>query len=280
MKGFNGRSARMVLRVLETKRSGRTGKKKSADEAAGNLPVVQATSPKKADLVNEELVEKAVQFINEKANETIYKGSEAIGAYLLENFFQNDISLASSRNPYKSASYTALCKRTDLVVHPATLSVMVRVAAQEIFFKEEKVKTERLSYTHKAELVKLPDGKEKTKLAQKILEESLTTRQVSEEVKKIKDASTGDEPNAVLLLAAVERCIENPVRLFDHHARSSFISTVDNLKKMKAETRKRLYEKTLSMIEQTREWTKRYEALKNQLEEIEGAKPSDKESSE
>jgi hypothetical protein len=269
----------VATKVLEKKTNIPAGKKQSAVESAGNLPVVQATSPKKADLVNEELVEKAVQFINEKANETIYKGSEAIGAYLLENFFQNDISLASSRNPYKSASYTALCKRTDLVVHPATLSVMVRVAAQEIFFKKGGVKTEGLSYTHKAELVKLPNAKEKTELVKRALEGSYTTRQLSDEVKKIKGESTGDEPKPTLLLAAVERCIDNPARLFDHPERSSFISDKTNLQKMKADTRQKLYEKSKSMIELTREWTKRYEALKTQLEEIEGVKPTGKESS-
>jgi len=270
----------VAKKALEKKSDVPAGKRKSADKTGGNLPAVQATTAKKADLVNTELVEKAVQFINEKANETLYKGSEAIGMYLLENFFQNDIAVASSRNPYKSASYTALCKRTDLVVHPATLSIMVRVAAQEKFFEQEGIKTQGLSYTHKAELVKLPNGKDKTTLVQRILEESLTTRQVSEEAKKIKGASTGDEPNAVLLLAAVERCIENPVRLFDHPARSNFISDKTNLQKMKADTRQKLYEKTKSMIDLTREWTKRYEALKNQLEEIDRGKSSDKESSE
>jgi hypothetical protein len=270
----------VATKVLEKKTNIPAGKKQSAVESAGNLPVVQATAVMKKDLVNTELVEKAVQFINEKANETIYKGSEAIGKYLLENFFQNDIALAASRNPYKSASYTALCKRTDLAVHPATLSVMVRVAAQEIFFKEGKVKTEGLSYTHKAELVKLINGKEKTELVKRALEASYTTRQLGEEVKKLKGESTGDEPKPTLLLAAVERCIENPARLFDHPERSSFISDKINLQKMKADTRQKLYEKTKSMIEQTREWTARYEALKNQLEEIEGGKSSEKDSSE
>jgi hypothetical protein len=270
----------VAKKVLEKKTDVPAGKRKSAVKTGGNLPAVQATTAKKTDLVNTELVETAVQFINEKANETLYKGYDEIGKYLLENFFQNDIAVAASRNPYKSASYTALCKRTDLVVHPATLSIMVRVAAQEKFFEQEGVKTEGLSYTHKAELVKLSNGKDKTSLVQKILEEALTTRQVSEEVKKIKGASPGDEPSATLLLAAVERCIDSPVRLFDHPARSSFISTVDNLKKMKAETRKRLYEKAITMIEQTREWTARYEALKNQLEEIDRGKTNDKELSE
>lgn len=270
----------MAKVVLEKKTDVSERKGKLAAKKSGNLPAIQATKAKKTDLIDPELVEKAVQFINEKANETLYRGSEAIGVYLLENFFQNDIALAASRNPRKSDSYAALCKRTDLVVHPATLSVMVRVAAQETFFEKEGIQSQGLTYTHKAELVKLPNGKDKTGLVQKILEGSYTTRQVSEEIKKLKGASTGDELKPALLLAAVERCIENPARLFDHPERSCFISDKTNLQKMKADTRQKLYEKTKSMIDLTREWTKQYEALKNQLEEIEGVKPSDKDSSE
>lgn len=270
----------MAKKVSETKTDLPKAQEQGEDVTGENIPVVQKSADKKTDLVNTALVEEAVQFINEKSNETVYRGSLEIGSYILREFFQNDIDLAGSRNPHKSASYNALCNRTDLVVDPATLSVMVRVASQEKFFEIEGIKTEGLSYTHKAELVKLPNEKAKTALVQRALQESFTTRQLAEEVKKIKEKPSADEPKTALLLAAVERCIANPARLFDHPGRSAFISTTANLKKMKADTRQKLYEKTLSMIEQTKEWTKRYEALKKQLEKIEGGKPTGEASSE
>ena len=216
-------------------------------------------------IVNQELVKEAVHFINEKANETLYKGSEEIGAYLLEKFFNNDIEYATSRNPYKSASYTALCKSEDLAVYPATLSVMVRVAAQEVFFKEKGFDTLGLSYTHKAELVKLPNVEAKLNLAREVLQGSYTTRLLSDEVKKVRKEMGQEDRRSPLL---IERFIENPRRLFDHPARNEFISDPANLKRMRPETRQRLLEKTVTMIEQTREWTERYEALKKELEEI------------
>ncbi len=40
-------------------------------------------------------INKAVKFINEKANEALYKGSIEIGQYILENFFDNNIKIAT-----------------------------------------------------------------------------------------------------------------------------------------------------------------------------------------
>ncbi|MBM3301997.1 MAG: hypothetical protein FJY85_18850, partial [Deltaproteobacteria bacterium] len=174
-------------RVSETETTAPTPQEQPEASPIENLPALQAPTAAKKDLVNTELVDQAVIFINEKANETLYKGYEEIGNYILENFFQNDIRQASSRNPFKSASYTALCSRADLAVHPATLSIMVRVAAQERFFSSEGIKTEGLTHTHKAELVKLSDGREKAELVERALRESLTTRQVADEVKRIRD---------------------------------------------------------------------------------------------
>lgn len=57
------------------------------------------------DDVDQELIEQSVRFINEKANETLYKGSLEIGRYILNHFFHGDIRLASSKNPIKTNSY-------------------------------------------------------------------------------------------------------------------------------------------------------------------------------
>ena len=52
--------------------------------------------------IDQSVIDNAVQFINEKANEFVYSGYEQIGRYLLERFFNNDIILASSRSPRKA----------------------------------------------------------------------------------------------------------------------------------------------------------------------------------
>ena len=101
----------------------------------------------------ETLVSDAVKFINEKANETLYKGSIEIGSYVLEKFFYGDIDPATSRNPKKITSFRALCRNKDLAVRPEALGMMVRVAAQERLFAQKNLPVEQLSYSHKAELV-------------------------------------------------------------------------------------------------------------------------------
>lgn len=130
--------------------------------------------------VDMNLVEEAVSFINEKLNQGAYKIYEEIGSYLLEKFFGGNIELASSRNPQKAKSYRALCRHEGLAINPARLSIMVRVAAQEQFFSKHKQTTENLSYTQKAELIKLPDDDEKLKLVEKFRKEGTSTKMTAE----------------------------------------------------------------------------------------------------
>jgi hypothetical protein len=240
-------------------------KQKQSQQVARPAAKMTPSGSTKPALVDNALVNEAVNFINEKANETLYRGSEEIGAYLLEKFFNNDIAVASSRKPHKSNSYTALCQREDLAVHPATLSLMVRVAAQEIFFKEKNFDPAGLSYTHKAELVKLPNTAVKIRLAKKALKSTFTSRLLSEEVKKTKEKSG---TKGKVLSSVIEKYLADPVRLFEDARRNDFLSNADNLKKMRPGTRQKLLENAMEMVEKTREWGKRYRALAKELEKL------------
>ena len=131
------------------------------------------------------MIEDAVEFINETANKTIYKGSIEIGEYILKHFFGNDINLASSKNPKKLLSFYKLCERQDLVVHPNQLGLMVRVASQERYLTENEVNTGGLSYTHKATLVKLDNTKKKIKTIEKCIKKNWSTRELDDEIKII-----------------------------------------------------------------------------------------------
>jgi hypothetical protein len=251
-----------ILRKKAKPRGGQRGAPRIAQSTAEMLP-----SPSmEPAIVDKALVNDAVSFINEKANETLYRGSEEIGAYLLERFFGNDIAVASSRNPHKPASYTALCQRADLAVHPATLSLMVRVAAQEVFFRKENFDSAGLSYTHKAELVKLPNTTEKIRLAKKALKSTFTSRLLSEEVKRTKEKSGA---KGKVISSVIEKYMTDPVRLFENSRRNDFLSNADNLKKMRSETRQKLQEKALEMVQKSKEWGKRYRALAKELEKLE-----------
>jgi len=134
--------------------------------------------------VDKKVLDDAVKFINEKANETLYKGSIEIGEYILEKFFEGKSELASSKNPKKHQSFYKLCERDDLIVHPNQLGLMVRVASQEQYFIEKKIDTKALSYTHKASLVKMDNDVKKTNMIKKCIKEEWTTRQLEEAIKQ------------------------------------------------------------------------------------------------
>lgn len=155
-------------------------------------------NPKSTIVDNEKFIDDAVQFINEKANETLYKGSIEIGEYILEHFFNGEPKLASSRNPKKQQSFNKLCNRDDLIVHPNQLGIMVRVAFQEKYFTEKEIDTEALSYTHKASLVKLDNGLKKANMVKKCIDEEWTTRQLEDAIKKhLKTIPSSSKPSLI-----------------------------------------------------------------------------------
>jgi hypothetical protein len=198
-------------------------------------------NPAAKTAVDEALVKAAVKFINEKANETLYKGSEEIGAYILKKFFDNDIHKATSRNPRKPASYRALCTDPELVLRPEALSVMVRVAAQEMFFVDKKQDVKPLSYSQKAELVKLVNDDKKLKLVKNIISNPVSVRKLQERISKMrKERLTERNPS----LAALESHIHDPVWLLGDPGRQKLLTDAsarrERLSKMSVTRRKTL----------------------------------------
>jgi hypothetical protein len=237
----------------------------------------QPTSQKKA--VDTTLVDAAVKFVNEKANETLYKGSEEIGAYILEKFFDNDINKATSKNPRKPESYRALCAHPELVLKPEALSVMVRVAAQEKFFLDKKLDIQKLSYSQKAELVKLGNDKAKLKLVRNIIVNPVSVRKLQERINKMRKEGL---PERNPSLAALESHIDDPVWLTADPARKSLltddVARRERLSKMSVTRRKTLLLRLEDVLAKTEEWIELYKAIKTDLEDIskEKAKPKSK----
>ncbi len=154
------------------------------------------------DVVDDSKINEAVAFINEVANKTIYQGSIEIGEYILKNFFEDDIKFAASKNPKKQASFNKLCENEDLTVSPNRLAIMVRVASQERYLSEKEIDTSKLTYTHKASLVKLNNGQEKINLIKKCVGEEWTTRKLDDEINK-----KGPKPRTPSLLLTTKKCI-------------------------------------------------------------------------
>lgn len=245
------------------------------DKAPDPLAVVE--SQPTVPLTTDELIKEAVKYINEKANQALYMGSVNIGSYILTHFYGDNIDLARSRNPVKPLSYRLLCEHPDLAIRPETLGVMLRVAAQEAFFLASKVKTQGLSYSHRAELVKILDDDVRVMLVHRVLEESLSVRQLAELVtQERKGIVSEDKPLGTYL----ERMINSSEKLFEDPRREALINDEtrrkEQLKSLKGKTRRRLLEKVDDVMEKTKEWVKLYEGLKRDLEEIEEEKQTKK----
>jgi hypothetical protein len=209
--------------------------------------------------VDDQLVRDAIDFISEKANEMVYRGSIEIGDYILEKFYGGDIEQARSKKPTKRASYAALCKNPDLVVHPTTLGIMVRVAAQEKFFDVQKLPTERLSYSHKAELVRLPDDQKKVALVKEAMEKPLSVKALRDRVRQSRvglishrgSTSTGGVKGGF----DPERLLKDPV-----------FSNEDELRNMDPQRREAFLKEIAATLDRLTNYTVQFRRLQKLLE--------------
>jgi hypothetical protein len=241
-------------------------------DSTPNIPPAIVTQP---DFLScgDEFIDEAVKFINEKANEALYKGSIEVGAYILKNFFDDNIKLATSRDPRKSVSYSKLCWHRELTVKPETLGVMVRVASQEKFFAEENVNTDGLSYSHRAELVKLDNDQEKIELVGRILEEGWSVRRVRDVVYALRRKSIDDKPKSEVRLIGdyVSHFVYSRPQFFDDRGEVLFQDQSKRktlLKLLRGKTRQHLLEYVDRAFGEAEERMQLCQELKRDLEEI------------
>lgn len=208
---------------------------------------------------DDQLVREALDFIGEKTNETVYKGSLEIGDYILEKFFDGDVERARSKKPTKPASYSALCKHRRLVVHPTTLGIMVRVAAQEQFFEVQGLTKEKLSYSHKAELVRLPDDETKVALFKEAVDGPLSVRGLAKRVKQVRGDLVSHKPSAS---PGNTQGGFDPDRLL----RKTIFSDEAKLKKLSLEKRQKYLQEISTTLERLTQYVAQYNDLKKLLE--------------
>ena len=224
--------------------------------------------------IDQKLIDESVTFINDTIVKTIYKGSLEIGKYLLEKFFDNDIKLASSRNPRKSDSFQQLCKRPDLKVDPTTLSRMVRVASQEEYLIQNKVATDDLFYSHKLGLIKLPNDQKKLDLIKRCIKEKLSTRTLAKIIAETrKEIPSTIERSPLKLLSNIDSSIEKanvPTLLLQP----------DKLAKMKSKTRTKTKESAESLLEKMAVLEKECRTLISTINKFEEKKLKEQEAKE
>ncbi len=220
--------------------------------------------------IDEPVIDEAVQFINSTIQETLYTGAIKIGSYVLERFFNNDPELASSRNPRKPASFQRLCDRADLKVDPTTLGRMVRVAVQENYLAINNINLEKLGYTHRITLLRVDAGEKKIELANKCVDESLSTRQfedlVDEELEPGSGESADEAPtNPVKFVAQLDKFLKSSKKI-------GLIKDSEKLKKLRPSSKAALKNQAENLVAHMQEITKECTTLINSLKGAPGEK--------
>jgi predicted DNA-binding antitoxin AbrB/MazE fold protein len=142
---------------------------------------------------------------------------------------------------------------------------MVRVAAQEQFLKLSALDTSGLCYTHKAELIRLPDDQVKLDLAKEAIESSLSTRQLSE---KVNEACKELSPKNFEIAVAILNNIENPRRIFEDSEIAPFVNDLKSLRKLSLQERRAISVEAKEMSKKTKEWMQKYDKLVRRLDKI------------
>jgi hypothetical protein len=186
------------------------------------------------------LVEAAVNKINQIVGNSLLDMSLEVGKYVLETFFNNDITEARSRNPLKQYSYRKLQNHPGLKIHFKALSLMVNVAIQEKILletiKPEELKS--LTYSHRVELL-VADDTDKPALANKCIAEQLTIKQIRMEISNAKNKPASDKKKFI------DPFIQD---IIDKYSMSDFSvedikwARIDSIKKMQAKVDEYLLE--------------------------------------
>lgn len=233
-------------------------------------------SPEVPEVVDTELVEKSVAFINKIMNDTGEKASSAIGKHILETYFDNNVELAKSHNPKKAASYRALFDHSDLMLSASSLNSMVRVETQRPYLADNGIDLKKLSYSHQARLIRLPDGRDKLSLAKKVIQEGWSVRFLEEEVKarsKLVESQVPLIPDLSLDFS------HNPALLLGNSRRLGFVLEKDNLKKLTPKKRGELKEKIIATRDTLKKFETDLEVIVKNLAEIEVEEEKGKEES-
>ncbi len=119
-------------------------------------------------------LDNAAKFVNDKWNSSCRSLIE-IGEYLMNNFYDGDPEKAKAKGPKKGISLRMLAIRPDLHVSPATLSRARQLAVQEKMYFQQSTFT-YLTDSHKLELLRIEDKKEKLKYAKSIEDKKLSCR--------------------------------------------------------------------------------------------------------
>jgi hypothetical protein len=210
--------------VTPMKAKHRTRKERSAASRTD----AEKLLPPGADTADDRLVGAAVSEIRTILGQTLAKGMEQVGAYLLKTFYDDDPALYAAATPTKHASLRKLserCGTMELPISSTFLSSAIRMAIVSRQLPKGAA-FGKLPVSHRVELLRLPTPEKIEATAQTIADrEGMTVRKLRAKVTKmLAGASAGrGRPRTPSVVRAVDQLVgalrkEDSWRLAFHRA--------------------------------------------------------------
>ncbi|NOY68485.1 MAG: hypothetical protein GXP53_03180 [Deltaproteobacteria bacterium] len=217
------------------------------------------------------LVDDAVRFINQTVKAMILNAELRIGDYLLTVFFHNDIKRATSRNAFKNASLSSLCRRPEISLDRRYLGSMIKVAAQERFIRQIDFDTSGLNYTHRLYLTRLPDGETKIDLVDECANRGLSVRKLLLRIQGIENSEK--DGGEIAPERMISQFISRMNRSVGKIAIPGTLSDPGLFSGLSPDTRMELKSKTMQLIEHIEGIRDQYSSLLEMLENNESNPP-------
>ena len=142
---------------------------------------------------------------------------------------------------------------------------------KEKYFEKQKFDPQTLSYSHRLELIKLPNDKDKIKIAGNCIQEKMPSRKLRAVVSKALEKLKG-EP--VLLPLRIIRGVSS---YFDESKLQKLIDAPEKLERMRPRSRVEMRNQATSLLEKMETWKDGCNKLISALDEIDERKQKEKE---
>jgi hypothetical protein len=188
-----------------------------AAQARSKTAVKDKLKDEVEEKVDNALVEETVEFISKTLADTVYKGAVTVGEYVLKHFFNNDVKLAQSRDPYKNVSFRSLadkCGTSQLPISKSWLHNAVSVVVMQRSLPDAKA-YKQLPPSHQVTLLPLKEPARVEKLAEKALSKELSVKDLKAEVVKERAKIVQEgEPRGRPPLPRIVKTLNRSLRLF------------------------------------------------------------------
>ncbi len=154
-------------------------------------------------------VERAMQDIRQIVTDTVARGADLVGAYVLKTFYDDDPAAYTSKSHHKHASLNRLiahCGTSELPVSRTFLSLAIRMAVVTRSLPAD-ARFAQLPFSHRAELLKLSSHETIEAVSCEALEKNSTVRDVRAQVADLKAKRRPGRSPAKTVLRNVRRAV-------------------------------------------------------------------------